>query len=165
VFERFCSECLLEFAQLTPHTFLSVFSGDHFQWPIYYEALAHGGRFLSKLPIIAPQNKQVEVGMLIHTANKFLVASGGFQFDVDTGEIWFTTAIDVADGALTVCQLFVLYDQHRLVDFWIERVLQTVLRGSPQAHANAQYSLAQSIPSRPRASWRELLRDVAVDRN
>lgn len=165
IFKDFCKGCLLEFAQLSPNIFLSTYYGEHFQWPVYFEAFETGGRFTSILPIIVPQNKRAEVGTLIHVANNTLIASGGFQFDVDTGEIHFTTAIDVADGVLTVCQLFMLYDQHRIVDYWIERVFQTVFTSSQQTCGTGCCLFCNTASQGRRASLGELLNDVNVDLN
>ena len=163
VFKAFCRECLLDFAPLPTGTFLTIFPGERYQWPIYYEVLERGGRFLSKLPIVIPQNKRHEVGILIHTANNFLVASGGFQFDIDTGAVRFATAIDIADGDLTVCQLVALYEQHRIVDYWIEKIVRVVVNRSRKPDEHTKYMVRQPTSKRRRASLHDLLKDVDVD--
>jgi hypothetical protein len=79
------------------------------------------------------EDKREAVARYLHRANYTLPAAGRFEFEEGSGEVRFTTVLDVADGDVTTCRLFVLYAAHRVADYHLEPLLKLILFDVPPA--------------------------------
>jgi hypothetical protein len=134
----FFAECLLEHVAIGDSTYLHIYRGANGCWPLFCSVLDSRYVFSSLLPVTVPQERSEAVVRYLHRANYALQVGGRFEFEENTGEVRFTTVLDVADGIATTCMLFVLYDAHRVADFHLARLLQLVHGvASPQREAPA----------------------------
>lgn len=124
---RFFEECLLSYIKIAGGGYLMIYHGANGCWPLFWHI--HGSRIIcsSLLPVTVPEEKITGIARYLHQANYALHVGGKFEFDEAAGEIRFNTVLDIADGTVTTCMLFALYDAHRIADFHLQRLLKILL--------------------------------------
>lgn len=153
-FRRFCKECLLDFFALEDGRYLTIYKGNNWRWPLFCNLLDNRTDdgddevstvrriiFTSEFPMTVPAQKREVVGRYLHLANWEQVL-GKFEFDEADGEIRFATSLEIADGEVTTCMLFALFDAHRHVDYHLSGLQQLLLGFEGPAEADLIFDSA-----------------------
>jgi len=149
---NFFSEDDWAFAKLQGElTLRLVFKGNNGQWNCYAKAIDDRQQFIfySIAPVQVPEVQHLTIAELLIRANYGLTI-GSFEFNFDTGEIFYRTSLDVTGDRLTPALIKQLvYTNVLTMDQYLPSI-QAVLTGTIPAEAIA--AIEQTSANTPTSS-------------
>jgi hypothetical protein len=160
-FQQFCEANELPFYPVADSTFVIPYRGSNARWQITCFIEETVFLALSTLPVVVPPRQQGRV-MEYLTRADFGMAVGNFEMNLDSGETFYKTAIDIADGQMTVKMIETLIAANiSVTDFYLAGLFKVLYTDAEPL--TVMRILRGEVSDDDSATLEELLNSVDLD--